>query len=98
MEVFAKTIPSSKRIDRQSLRHRLSLTAVSEQCDEIAHQHGPVTQIAIPCADLKRNPPLSKERSIGFQQGHGRIVDMGRLTGDAVEFENFKPAELELFG
>jgi hypothetical protein len=48
-------------------------------------------------ADFKSDPPLMEERSVGILQRHRRIVDVRWLSGDAVQFENFKLPALELF-
>jgi hypothetical protein len=56
-----------------------------------------VTQIAIPCADLKGDSPLTEEYAIGLQQANRRIVDVSWFSGNAVEFEDFKSTALEIF-
>jgi hypothetical protein len=56
-----------------------------------------VTQIAIPCADLKGDCPLTEEYAIGLQQANRRIVYVSWFSGNAVEFEDFKSTVPEIF-
>ena len=55
-------------------------SAVFEQCDEIAHQHGLVAQMAIPGADLKGDSPLTKEYGIALTP----VGDHGELFALAI--------------
>src|SRR5438046_2672451 len=49
-----------------------------------------VTMSTIRCADFECESPLREHRSIRRDEADSRIVDVGRLRGDSVEFENQK--------